>query len=153
MKAREETQKHIEKVRDFIDQICGCIYGRGLLHDQSKLENPEVEIFDKYTEKLRNTTYNSEEYRKHLEEMKPALDHHYSHNRHHPEFHNEGILGMTLIDLIEMLADWKAATERHDDGDIMKSLKVNEKRFDIPPELVKILENTILALRWERNKD
>jgi hypothetical protein len=30
----------------------------------------------------------------------------------------QGLPRITLVDLIEMLADWKAATERHDDGDL-----------------------------------
>jgi hypothetical protein len=58
--------------------------------------------------------------------MGDGLKHHYSHNRHHPEFFGEdGVDGMTLVDLIEMLADWKAATERHDDGDLAKSLEIH----------------------------
>jgi hypothetical protein len=55
--------------------------------------------------------------------MGDGLKHHYAHNRHHPEFFGEdGVDGMSLVDVIEMLADWKAATEHHDDGDLAKSL-------------------------------
>jgi hypothetical protein len=55
---------------------------------------------------------------------------------------------MTLIDLMEMLADWKAATERHDDGDLSRSLDIQAERFDISPQLVRILRNTAVALGW-----
>lgn len=53
------------------------------------------------------------------------------------------INGMTLFDLIEMLCDWVAAVRRHDNGDIDKSLEVNQQRFSISPQLQQILENTI----------
>ncbi len=78
--------------------------------------------------------------------MGPALKHHYENNEHHPEFHKDGINGMTLIDLIEMLCDWKASSERHENGDIFKSLKINTERFQISPQLLSILENTAKEL-------
>jgi hypothetical protein len=57
-----------------------------------------------------------------------GLKHHYAYNRHHQEFFGEdGVDGMTLVDLIEMLPDWKAATERHDDGDLAKSLEIHRQ--------------------------
>jgi hypothetical protein len=74
---------------------------------------------------------------------KRAREHHYSKNRHHPEFHKEGIDGMDLFDLIEMLVDWKAATERNKNGNIRKSIDINTERFKISPQLKKILENTV----------
>ena len=49
--------------------------------------------------------------------------------------------GMNLIDLVEMICDWKAATMRHSDGDIYKSLDDNKKRFGISDELYQILLN------------
>lgn len=53
---------------------------------------------------------------------------------------------MTLIDLIEMIADWAAATKRHDDGDIFRSIEVNQKRFKYGEELKSILTNTARKL-------
>jgi hypothetical protein len=55
---------------------------------------------------------------------------------------------MTLVDLIEMLADWKAATERHDDGDLAKSLEVQRERFRLSDQLVAILRNTAEQFGW-----
>jgi hypothetical protein len=49
---------------------------------------------------------------------------------------------MTLIDLVEMLADWRAAGERNKDGNIRKSIAVNSSRFKLSPQLRTILENT-----------
>lgn len=51
--------------------------------------------------------------------------------------------GMNLIDILEMICDWKAATLRHDDGDISKSIEINQKRFGYSDEMKQILKNTI----------
>ena len=74
--------------------------------------------------------------------MKPALDHHYANNRHHPEHFENGISDMNLIDLIEMICDWKSATARHSDGDIKRSIIINTNRFKLSDQLAKILSNT-----------
>lgn len=58
--------------------------------------------------------------------------------------------GFDLLDLVEMLCDWKAATERHADGDIMKSLEINEGRFHISPQVMSILRNTVNRLGWAK---
>jgi hypothetical protein len=59
-----------------------------------------------------------------------------------------GINGMTLVDLIEMLADWKAATERGRDGDLARTLQLNRERFGITAQLMDILINTAHHYRW-----
>jgi hypothetical protein len=53
---------------------------------------------------------------------------------------------MNLVDLIEMLADWKASSERQNDGNLRKSLDENAERFKMSPQLTRILENTIKEL-------
>ena len=50
---------------------------------------------------------------------------------------------MSLIDLLEMLCDWSAATKRHDDGDILKSIEKNKTRFGLTDQLAQILRNTV----------
>lgn len=143
-----ETLKHIKRVNELLIQASGLLLDRAVKHDQSKLESPEKELFDEYTPKLKNITYGSEEYKKCLEGLKPALDHHYANNSHHPEFYPNGIDGFDLFDLLEMLLDWKAASERHTDGDIYRSIQINEKRFNISPQLIQILQNTANNL-WD----
>jgi hypothetical protein len=137
-----ETIKHIQQVRCFINFICHILKLRGECHDLSKLENPEVELFDEFTPKLKNSTYGSEEYNQFLKDLKPALDHHYANNMHHPEAFPSGINDMNLIDLLEMVCDWKAATMRHSDGNFEKSVLYNVKRFNIDPQLAQIIMNT-----------
>lgn len=140
---RLETLGHIAKVSLMINDVVQDLECRANGHDLSKLESPEFEIFMEYTQKLKGSTYGSDEYKGFLTEMKVALDHHYENNRHHPEHFPNGIGDMNLLDLLEMLADWKAATMRHDDGDIYKSLEYNKERFNIPEPLYKLLLNTI----------
>jgi len=115
---------------------------RGEKHDQTKLEEPESSIFEIYTPKLKNCTYMSDEYKENLKEMKVALNHHYKHNRHHPE-HFDSIDQMDIFDWLEMLADWKASTLRHNDGDIFRSIEENQKRFNYSNEMKEILINTV----------
>jgi hypothetical protein len=49
---------------------------------------------------------------------------------------------MSLIDLLEMICDWKAATLRHNDGNIQRSITINKERFKYGDELEAILRNT-----------
>jgi hypothetical protein len=139
----QEVLKHTKMVRDYLTLIIKKLEERGNNHDASKMESPEVEIFATYTPKLSKSTYGGEEYKKFLEEMKPALDHHYAVNRHHPEHFKNGVADMNLVDLVEMICDWKAATRKHRDGNILKSLEINSKRFNMDPQLLAILENTV----------
>lgn len=137
-----DTFRHIERVRNLLNRCAIEFLKRGELHDQTKMTSPEVELFTEYTDKLATCTYGSETYQGFLKAIKPALDHHYANNRHHPEHHKNGINDMNLIDMIEMLCDWKAASERHNDGNIRKSIEINANRFGMSPQLVKIFENT-----------
>lgn len=138
-----QTYEHKQNVSKFISFILHDLIIRSIYHDNSKLESPEVDIFTEYTPKLANSTYGSEEYHQFLKEMKPALDNHYANNPHHPEHYDNGIKDMDLVDLIEMICDWKAATLRHNDGDIYKSIELNQKRFGYSDELKQIFKNTV----------
>ena len=141
-----ETQKHIERVRQVIRFMTDRLDNRGVSHDKIKLESPEVEIFAEYTPKLADTQYGTPEYQEHLAAMKPALDHHYANSRHHPEHFANGINDMNLIDIIEMICDWKAASERQKDGNLLKSIEQNAQRFGYCDQLKQIFINTARLL-------
>jgi len=141
--SKTDTLKHKNRVQQLLAIGVAELVMRQCYHDDSKLVAPEKDIFDEMTPKLKDSTYGSDEYKQFLKDMKPALDHHYKTNRHHPEHFKNGIEGMTLVDLLEMLCDWKAASERHTDGDILKSLEINKKRFNFSDELKQIFKNTI----------
>ena len=53
---------------------------------------------------------------------------------------------MSLIDLLELICDWKASSMRQSDGDIKKSIKINKKRFNYDDTLKQILLNTVSFL-------
>lgn len=137
-----DTMRHIERVRNLLNIFVTQLLTRGELHDQSKLVSPEVEAFTEFTAKLAATTFDSPEYHANKKAMGSALAHHYANNRHHPEHHKDGVNDMTLIDLMEMLVDWKAASERHNDGNIKKSIEVNGAKFQMSQQLIRIFENT-----------
>lgn len=144
-----DTLKHSLRVGALMGEPIKELVDRSVRHDLSKTEPPEVEIFNEFTPKLKNSTYGSDEYKGFLVSMGEALKHHYANNRHHPEhFGAKGVNGMTLVDLLEMLADWKAATERHADGDLAKSLEIQRERFGLSDQLVEILRNTAEHFRW-----
>ena len=144
--SKEQTIKHISRVQELVGGVIDNLHDRAAIHDKSKLESPEVEVFEEFTAKLAGSTYGSEEYEGFRLAMKPALDHHYANNSHHPEFYSDGIKGMSLLDLTEMICDWKAATERHDNGCILRSLEINQKRFGYSDELKQIFLNTVKEL-------
>jgi len=145
--SKADTLLHIKRVAELMTQASSELIKRANVHDNSKLESPEKELFDEFTPKLKHCTYGSDEYREYLKELKVALDNHYQNNTHHPEHYENGVNGFDLFDLIEMAMDWCAAVERHDDGDIFKSLEINTQRFDLSNQIVSVLHNTFKRLQ------
>ena len=111
-------------------------------HDKSKLEEPEKHEFDIWTPRLHEASVGTPMYDYFLHELRKALAHHYRCNRHHPEHFGNGINGMTIMDLSEMLCDWIASAERHEDGDIYMSIEILSKRFKYGTPMKKVLSNT-----------
>ena len=145
--SKPATYAHINVVQQFMELFIKELIHRSTIHDQSKLVSPEVEIFDEFTPKLAHSTYLSPEYKQFMQAMKPALDHHYSVNSHHPEHYSDGIKGMNLLDLIEMMADWKAAGQRHKNPNSLEtSIEKNQARFGYSDELKSIFINTAKLL-------
>jgi hypothetical protein len=138
---------HIGKVQFWMGHVIDNILGRSNNHDMSKYSQEEYGLvvgkpaFDKYE-------YMSKEERAALAGVKDALVHHYAHNPHHPEHYPNGVTDMSLFDLIEMIADWKAAGEMSPSGSFAGSIAYNIERFNLSPEMVKILENTGREMGW-----
>ena len=143
----EETLKHIHQVTINISKFIQHLLIRANEHDSSKLKDVEVEIFRCFTPLLKESIYGSDQYKNMLIQMKSALDHHYSNNRHHPEFFDSDIGKMNLIDIVEMFCDWVAAVKRHDNGNIYDSIEINSKRFKMSNQLKSIFINTVLYLK------
>lgn len=144
-----DTKEHIRRVRWHMRRMAENLYARAYAHDRSKLESPEKEVFDAVTPRLRELAYGSDEYKACLVEMGEALAHHYAANSHHPEHYPDGIDGMSLLDLVEMAADWKAASERHAGGSMAASLEINRKRFGMSDQLAAVFRNTLVEMGWE----
>jgi hypothetical protein len=190
------TREHIATVKNIMMSMITDLLYRASVHDDSKLVAPEAEVFAEFGPKLKETTYDTTPgsvYMGFLGQMKPALDHHYANNSHHPEhvpfwkcpecesvFRDDKVIveenpskdegsdefclfcptcettgnhirlesyvtvdGMNLLDLVEMFCDWKAATMRHADGDISRSITQNTERFSLSPQLAQIFQNTV----------
>lgn len=159
------TADHIRRVGSYLCVAATELMTRAVHHDASKWSEQEWPSFEVATPRLAGLTYGSSEYRESLRQMKPAIDHHNESNRHHPEYFGRHacaqcgaddreqpcvcggpriatLRDMTLLDLVEMLCDWKAASERHNDGDIMRSIEVNAERFGYGEEIKRLLTNT-----------
>ena len=144
-----DTNLHIDRVRFLLGSCAIFLLERGASHDASKLEEPEKAIFDAVGNRLAVITYAGEDYKQSLAELKVALDHHYGHNAHHPEHYPNGVDGMSLFDLIEMLMDWKAAGERHAGGmNVLRSIEISSDRFSVDEQLRKVLMNTAREMGW-----
>lgn len=126
----DDTLAHIRQVGTFIADASRELVLRASRHDHSKLMPPEKDAFDRETPSL-------------------ALRAHYAANSHHPEHYGNGIAGMDLFDLVELVADWKAAAMRMQDGSDNPNLEHNVERFGIDPQLACILQNTLE--RWPRS--
>lgn len=137
MDSTQDTQDHIAKVQARLYEVTSRLAVRAEQHDMSKLYEPEKSGYDLLLSEGRGSPI-----------VEAAIQHHYQHNSHHPEHHPNGIAGMSLLDLIEMIADWKAASARHNQPSIAPFLLNNKARWQIDDQLYSILENTVRELGW-----
>lgn len=142
-------------ISDAALDFCNDIMDRAYRHDESKLHEPEKERFDYVGthQHLSKHTYGSDEYKKSLEYLGPALDHHYQENDHHPQHFPNGISGMNLMQLVEMWLDWLAACKRNKNGNIYQSLEVNRDRFKISDQLYNVLLNQADVVESDKRGD
>lgn len=147
----EDTQSHIDDVYGFLCMASAELMTRGYNHDASKLQSPEKEYFDMYAPELSNLEFGTPEYKASTDRLKPALEHHYANNSHHPQHYENGINGMNLFDIVEMFFDWKASGSRGKagTGNIYKSIDIQAERFGISKQLRQILINTAKYLKYE----
>lgn len=144
-----ETLKHKHRVCHLVMCFVFSLIRRGEDHDDSKVGEGELAGFATATKNLKHTEYGTPGYQKCLDELKPLIELHHSKNRHHVQCHKNGILGMSLIDVLEMLADWKAAGERHEDGgDILRSIKINSAKHGFDKQILALLVNTAEEMGW-----
>lgn len=136
---------HKRRVGGYLQKVANALFQRAVVHDNSKFSPEEYEPYEEAFPELQKYAYGTEEFKAALRKIKPAINHHYKNNSHHPEYYEAGISQMDLLDLIEMVCDWKAASERSQ-KDIFTGLEMNRERFKIDDQLYCIIKNTIIAL-------
>lgn len=127
--SRPETWEHIHTVQRHLLDFVNRLIQRSQEHDQSKLVEPELELFDIATPKLKHLGYGSEEYQQALAELKPALDHHYAKNSHHPEFYEtkeqwrdiKGYEGIYQVSSLGRVRSLNRTVKRDGQGNFKKS--------------------------------
>lgn len=119
---------------------------RANMHDRSKMEPEEREIYERVTPEFASVQYGTPEYEAVKAKLGPALEHHYQHNDHHPEHFENGVAQMDLAQLTEMVADWYAAIRRDPNAHLMESLEKLREKYHIQSQLYGIILNTIVWL-------
>ena len=146
--SRVETLLQIKRLNELLNKAAVELLDRAIVHDKSKLEQPEKDLYDKLTPLLKKASSNSDEYKDLSKQYKIAIDHHYKNNRHHPEHYKNGVNDMTLFDIIEMAMDWLVDVG-DSPNDIFKLLKENKEKYNLSDQLGSILKNTYKKMNNE----
>lgn len=134
---------HISRVRKHINTFIQLLIRRSINHDKSKLEEPELSWWKQMDQEPRYP-YGSEEYKEKTKRWDKVFKHHYQYNRHHPEFYENGINDMTLVDIVEMMCDWLGYKQTISITEAMNVCDEQMKRYNIANELRQVIFNTLL---------
>lgn len=133
---------HIIRVRKHIATFVQLLINRSLNHDNSKLQEPEFTWWNEMDKEPRYP-YGSEEYKDKTKRWKKVFKHHYSNNRHHPEFYEDGVNDMTLVDIVEMMCDWLGYKQNVSVTEAFNICDEQMKRYNISNELRQVIFNTL----------
>lgn len=126
--------RHLTFLRIGMDDVIHALERRALEHDLSKYGSTEFAGFTRINQTARLHPYGSDEYKDSLASEKPTIDHHYTNNTHHPEFHQQPgrkLEDMGWLDIIEMVCDWWSAWQSYGQKQSWsKNLAIQQKRFD-----------------------
>lgn len=137
---------HRGLVRANLMKIAMVFITRAIEHDLSKFMPDEFAGMVEIGKVSREHPYGSPEYNESLKDNH-AIDMHFSRNRHHPEYHPNGVRDMNLIDFVEMVVDWRAAWAAKGDVEWERVLEIQTERFDLSPfhlELVKMIVSLMM---------
>lgn len=143
VKYLRQIHNHVMSVQKCLNSFASDLIERGRVHDISKFSEPELSGFAENVDNVSTIVYESEEYKKKWNEMRTVIDIHHINNRHHPEHWDNGVEEMTLLDILEMISDWNAATVRYKNGDLLKSVEINCEKYKVDGQLKRIILNTI----------
>ena len=136
----EVIEKHMQKVGTQIRIVCNELMNRAVIHDESKLSDAEIHRgYEAHWDKIdKKIDWGTPEYDEHCKAFKDIIDLHREGNRHHPEFHTNGVGDMDLIDIMEMFCDWWASGD-----DLDKSIECNAEKYSFENSILHdILRNT-----------
>lgn len=151
---KTRTNNHIELVQNNIylwqeneeyNNIFHELTLRAANHDQSKFSEPELTPYIWLNWNYHCTTNNIpfELPRGMDQKIRDAKFHHVYNNRHHPEWHldpNE----MTIVDLIEMVCDWKAVGQEFGEKSLVGYAdRVLGKRFNFSQKKINLIWDLI----------
>jgi len=140
---------HSSEVSENLEVFSSELRKRGLAHDRTKFQSFEFDRFLSGWEDFKKTDYGTEKYNESPDKVTEAREHHHENNRHHVGFYENGVEGMNLIDVLEMLSDWKAAARRSPNLNLEQTL---DKAFDLygikDEQLRKVILNTFKYLGW-----
>lgn len=129
---------HQVLVRTYLLRLAHQLEERALLHDLSKFSLDEFEGMVSLNSIARGQRLDSPGYKDTL--RSEAIKLHWSRNSHHPEYHKDGIKDMSLLDLIEMVIDWRAASETYKRTSFGESLQIQKERFKMTEEQYRLIQ-------------
>ena len=138
----KDTDEHIGFVRHWVAKFNSMLKANADIHDDSKYEEPELSIYARVRPLMNATEYGSTEYRIAGRKLGSAWKHHKQNNPHHPDHWENGVNDMNLVLIIEMLCDWKSASQRNPNQDFRSSLEYNIDRYKIGEQLGLMLIKT-----------
>lgn len=133
---------HKRRVAGYMQSIANDLFRRAAVHDNSKFSPEEFESYDQAFPNFKKYAFGTEEMQAVYDSIRPALQHHFQANDHHVEHFEHGIDDMSLVQLIEMLCDWLAASERSKVA-FVDGLAVNKKKYFIDDQTYDVLINTV----------
>ena len=139
---------HKQSVKVGIQRIIDELADRAEKHDDDKFETEVFDSFYNALDKFINTKFGERNWELAMDEIGDSLFKHYSASPHHAQHYENGINGTNLLDLIEMMVDWKSASNSYGDSSFEESLRVQKKRFGIDDQLYGILTNTAIKLGY-----
>lgn len=131
VRALATIARHRDLVRANVQRLTQELERRAIVHDASKLSVDEVEGFVRINAAARAHPYGSPEYVASMDSEKGpggCITLHYARNSHHPE-HHDCAAKMGFLDIIEMVLDWKAASDGYGKMTLRGSLPVHRGRF------------------------
>lgn len=125
-------------VQSLVRRISYRLMSRADVHDLSKFSPDELGGMIAIDRIADEKGLNSPEYMAAL--SGPAIQLHHSRHSHHPEYHQNGIRSMSLLDLIEMVCDWKAANQLRGHPEWNESVNMMTERLNLPGEYLLLIQ-------------